>query len=329
MFNAATLVLVLLLVCGCNQENLEQQRAIKKSNETQVDVDFASLDWHNLQDALVSTLKRKSRRRKLQVFVETSEHAPAIYLEALCQLAENRLQDALGQFSKIDVSDIIPAYLYAPFRLTEQLAAGGANPYLLPLMRAVKRNELPPLIQARINTLRGKSLLAISQYLPSDPKNRTLYDVAKLQRLKLVSERKSEVDRIVLAALRGGRLKNKIASLLSTSNNSKPELTPEFKNRLRQAIKRKGLAATIAINSARQILRFRKYFVDEKYLMLLYSIKDSPPEQLTTETITLCFLSSIHLKDVIQIELWGDELKRRHSEKEVGLWVDHLSKRII
>jgi hypothetical protein len=46
---------------------------------------------------------------------------------------------------------------------------------------------------------------------------------------------------------------------------------------------------------------------------------------LPTETVLLLFLSAVELKERVEMDRWGQELKRRHREVEVRDWVNETA----
>ena len=66
--------------------------------------------------------------------------------------------------------------------------------------------------------------------------------------------------------------------------------------------------------------------IARKYAELIESHRDTEPIKLPTETALLLFLSAVELKEQIEMDRWGQELKRRHGDAEVRDWVNEMTR---
>ena len=128
---------------------------------------------------------------------------------------------------------------------------------------------------------------------------------------------------LVAGALRSGRVTTHLAEelrVIFTSDNGL-ERVAAFKKRLRWALEANGAASEMALASAHAMLGARKAFLEKRYDELILKHSDSNPTAVTTETALLVFLSATALKNVYEIERWGQELKRRYPDREVERWL--------
>ena len=96
----------------------------------------------------------------------------------------------------------------------------------------------------------------------------------------------------------------------------------ELKRRLRREIEANTPAGRVAIESAKRLLNDRNLFLGKEYRSLVENHIDDDPMTLPTETVLLLFLSAVELKEQVEMDRWGQELKRRHRGTEVRDWVN-------
>ena len=96
----------------------------------------------------------------------------------------------------------------------------------------------------------------------------------------------------------------------------------EFKRQIRREIEANTPAGRIAIESAKKLINDRKLFLTKKYTELIGAHRDADPIKLPTETVLLLFFSAVELREQIEMDRWGQELKRRHRDVEVRDWVN-------
>ena len=66
----------------------------------------------------------------------------------------------------------------------------------------------------------------------------------------------------------------------------------------------------------------RNLFLAKEYERLVETHDGDEPTALPTETVLLLFLAAVELKEQVEMDRWGQELKRRHREVEVREWVN-------
>jgi hypothetical protein len=108
-------------------------------------------------------------------------------------------------------------------------------------------------------------------------------------------------------------------------SGSTPPNVEAFKSQLRSEIEAETAAGRLAVASAQQLIRDRNLFLGRKYAELIATHRESEPVELSTETVLLLFLSAVELKEQIEMDRWGQELKRRHGEVEVKDWVNEMT----
>ena len=71
--------------------------------------------------------------------------------------------------------------------------------------------------------------------------------------------------------------------------------------------------------------RARRLFMERRYEDLLEGFGDVQPIQATTEMSTIVFLAALERGDAHLAYRWGQELKRRHPDRELARWVAGLT----
>lgn len=321
----------LLIIAACSESSSEKPSASVNGTAPRIIEigipELERLEWRHLNMVIKYPLAGTKDRVGLIKHTMTTNNPVAIYLGALLLLAENEPTAALQQLVRIPVKNIDPAYLYAPFRLYEQIHLDKSNPYFEPLLKAVAEGNVATLVQARVHVLQGAPTSAISSYLATDPGKWTLYDVARLEQLRINSGFTKEVDTLIYAALRGGRIAASVASLLIDLISVPASLVePEFSSADRDAVINPAHpAGKLALKSAQQLLSQRQQFVNRDYAALLQLNANRTPAILATETITLSFLAAVATGNRLQADRWGQEIKRRHPDQETIEWLAELN----
>jgi hypothetical protein len=251
------------------------------------------------------------------------DNPPAAYLRGLLLLLRERPAEALSAFGTLDPATMPPSLLYAPHRLHQELAPTAPDPYLAALRPAVAEGRVRVLIQARVHALDGDLSAALASYMRSDPGGWARYDLQAFRQIAAHQGLVSDLRELLGGALASGRLKESLSAPLreiARADPQGPELAA-FKRQLREEIETKTPAGRIAIESARQLLEDRRRFVAREYAELVDAHRTSEPPSLPTETVLLLFLASVALDDTVEMDRWGQELKRRHGDAEVSDWV--------
>ena len=69
----------------------------------------------------------------------------------------------------------------------------------------------------------------------------------------------------------------------------------------------------------------RNLFLERRYDELLEGFGERAPTRVTTEMATILFLAALSEKRSPEIYRWGQELKRRHPDKDLAAWVSNLT----
>ena len=233
----------------------------------------------------------------------------------------------MAAFAILEPKDIPPAFLYAPHRLQQTLRPGSPNPYLRALRKAIAEDKVSPLVQARVQASDGDLTEALRNYFRTDPGNWAHYDVESLRRIGTHQGLAPDLRRLIAGALASGRVPQPLVSPIQAlaSSGATPTDAGELERQLRHEIAAQTPGGKRAAESAKRLIRDRKLFVGRRYPELIAAHLDSDPIQLSTETVLLLFLSAVELKERIEMDRWGQELKRRHGEAEVRDWVNQTT----
>ncbi len=245
-------------------------------------------------------------------------------------MVEQKPAQALAAFETLDPDTLPPSFLYAPFRLQQTLRADVPGAYLVALRQAVSAGRVSPLIQGRVQARDGDLSGALASYLRTDPGTWAGYDLESLQRIATHQGLRAELRNLIAAALASARVAPRLESALRhIVRGESAMLEPDtFKSELRRAIEEQTPAGKLAVESAKKLLNDRKQFLRKDYAALLDAHRRATPMDLSTETVLFLFLSSVELKRRMEMDRWGQELKRRHSEREVREWVSEMTESI-
>jgi len=286
-----------------------------------------TLRWEEVNQLLQAVAADPEEIERLAQLADNVDTPPAAYLRALLLILQQQPEQALSAFARLDEQSIPPDFLYAPYRLQASLHPGNPNPYLTPLRKSVAEGQVSALIQARVQALDGDLGEALRSYLRTDPASWTRYDLDSLQRIGTHQGLAPDLRRLVTGALASGRIQLALVAPLRevARSDSTPPNADEFKNRLRSEIEAGTPAGQIAVESAKRLINDRNLFLGRKYAELIAAHQSSEPVDLSTETVLLLFLSAVELKRQIEMDRWGQELKRRHPDVEVRDWVNEMT----
>ena len=288
--------------------------------------DLQALGWDEVNQALATIGNDESEIVQLTHLAGDVATPPAIYLSGLLLIAQQKPELALAAFNSLSLQSIPVKYLYAPHRLQQVLRPGEQDNYLSALRVAAANNALPTLIKARVQARDGDLTGAFSSYLQTDPTRWASYDLELFGRIGSNQGLSVDLARMITGAIASGRVKTGLLPQLKKIANqpvSNSEIA-SFEERIKSAIKHNTPEGRIAVESAQSLLRDRKIFMGKQYQKLIELYLAVEPIKLATETVLLLFLSAVDQSNLQQAETWGQELKRRHAEAEVRVWVNKM-----
>jgi hypothetical protein len=289
--------------------------------------DLETLRWEEVDQLVQATGADTGRIDNLIQIAEGVATPPTSYLRALLLIVRQKPEEALAAFDRLDPQTIPPAFLYAPYRLQQTLHPDSPNPYLSPLRKSVAEGKVPSLTRARVQASDGDLREALLSYLRTDPASWAHYDIESLRRIDSHQGLAPDLRRLIVGALASGRVQKALVAPLQdlARGGAAAADTEEMKRQLRRAIETKTPAGQIAVESAKKLIKDRNLFVERKYSELIAAYRESEPAELSTETVLLLFLSAVELEEQIEMDRWGQELKRRHGEVEVRDWVNEMT----
>jgi len=201
------------------------------------------------------------------------------------------------------------------------------NRYLGALNQAIDAGSVSPLISARVQAQEGDPYTALSNYLQTDPAKWVTYDVKCIQKIGQHSGLSSEMRRMVFGALKSGRVSAKVErplrQVLVLEND--PAEVRAFKRKLKEELIQDSGTGKMAVASIKQLLETRKLFVQRDDQKVIDQYQDASPMALPNESVLLLFLSGVRLEDRLEVDRWGQEIKRRYPNQEVIDWVSELT----
>jgi len=312
------------------KQNLHPPSSI--TDHVKVDAPFdaqqiSTLDWQNLGDLMKKLGADAQKLRHLIKETPGAKNPAAIYLRGLLLLIDKKPKRSLAAFNMIEIKDIPPFFLYPPYRLHRHLNPREPNPYLDPLRKAIAAVEVSPLVKARVQIREGKPLSALSSYLQTDPARWVRYDIECLKTISNHPGFHSELRRMIAGALQSGRVEKPMAEALRriVVLGTKKSEVREFKNRLKQELVQNSRIAKLFVASIAELLETRKLFLEREYKKILEIYHDANPIELPTETILLLFISAVQGNNRLEMDRWGQEIKRRYPFEGAVSWINELT----
>jgi len=297
------------------------------SNDMSISVALLNkLDWKNVDEMLRIVIRDNVKTDQVIQISEDMQNPVALYLRGFVFMINKQPLQALTVFNQLETRDIPPDFLYPVYRLQRQIRPGSVNRYLHALKRAIGSGKVSSLIAARVEAQEGDLYSALLNYLKTDPVKWVSYDVKCIKRIGQHSGLSSEVLRMISGALKTGRIAKEVEKplrrLLTLENDS--EEIAEFKRNLGNELSLASPTGKIAASSVRHMLETRSIFLKRDYQTILTKYRDSNPVMLPNESVLILFLSSVQLKNQLEMDRWGQEIKRRYQNQEVIDWVAKL-----
>jgi hypothetical protein len=285
-----------------------------------------ALNWQNFQELTQKIGTDAAKIRQVLRLTSGLQNSAAVYLRGFVLMIDNKPAQSLYEFDRLTTDEIPAAFLYPPYRLQRQMRPLEPNRYLAPLRKAIAAGEVSSLIKARVQAQEGDPYSAISSYMQTDPAQWVQYDIACLKKIGMQSGLYSEVRRMIAGALNSKRVSSKIEAelrQLAVLEPSESELRL-LKRKLKEELIQDSGASKIAASSLAQVLETRKLFLQRDYQTILQQYQNANPIALPTETVLLLFLSAVEVRNSLEVDRWGQEIKRRHPTQEVIDWVTEL-----
>lgn len=285
------------------------------------------LTWPNVDKAVRAIGTDSAKISQVIQLTADVQNPVALYLRGFVMMISEKPLQALTVFDQLSLKDIPEQFLYPPYRLHRQMRPKLANRYLEALIRAIDAGSVPPLITARVESQEGDLYSALSNYLRTDPGQWVTFDVQCIQKIGHHAGLSSEVRRMIFGALKSGRVSEKVDKPLRrllALNKDKAEVAA-LKRTLQQELLMNSSTGKIAVSSVKQMLDTRKLFMQKDYQKILNQHQDTNPLTLPNEAVLILFLSGVKLADRLEMDRWGQEIKRRYPNREVVGWVSKLT----
>ena len=286
-----------------------------------------ALEWQNLEKLTRAVGTSSDKLRRIIELTDDAQNPTALYLRGFVLMITNKPLRALKTFDRLDVKDMPAPFLYPPYRLQRQMRPEAPNRYLGALIQAIDAGEVSPLIAARIQAQDRDPSSALSNYLKTDPAQWVTYDVECIKKIGLHSGLSSEMRRMIFGALKSGRVSAKVEGPLRQvmALENDPAEVRAFKRKLKEELIQGSSTGKVAVSSIKQLLETRKLFFQRDYQTIVDRYQDANPMALPDESVLLLFLSGARLEDRLEMDRWGQEIKRRYPNQEVIDWVSELT----
>jgi len=288
---------------------------------------LTALDWQSLEKLIRAVGASSDKQRQVIELTSDAENPAAIYLRGFVLMITAKPMQALGAFDRLDVEAIPAAFLYPPYRLQRQMRPEAPNRYLGALRGAIDAGSVSPLITARVLAQEGDPSTALSSYLQTDPAQWVTYDVECIKKIGRHAGLSSEMRRMIAGALKSGRVSARIQEPLRQALvlETDPAEVREFKRKLKGELILDSSTGRAAVASVKQMLETRKLFLQRDYQAIIDQHQTANPMALPDEAVLLLLLSGARLENQLEMDRWGQEIKRRYPNQEVIDWVSELT----
>jgi len=230
---------------------------------------------------------------------------------------------ALGAFDGIPADEVPIDLAYAPYRLHTALRPDERSPHARRLLEAVHRDRLPRLVEARVLAQEGRLPESFTVYASTDPVRWTQHDVDCLGLVADYGALKPDLDQLIWRALARRGMEDPLeAGLRALVRDSG---SAAMSQRVRSRLVRDPAARRIAAKSLGRMREARRLFMERRYQDLLENFGGTQPTHATTEMSTILFLAALKQGESHDAYRWGQELKRRHPDRELADWVAGLT----
>ena len=286
-----------------------------------------ALEWQNVDEMTQAVGTDSDKIRQVIQLTADVQNPAALYLKGFVLMITKKPLQALTAFDRLAVKDVPAPYLYPPYRLQRRMRPEAPNRYLAALNRAIDAGSLSPLVSARVQAQEGDPYAALSSYLQTDPAQWVTYDVECIKKIGQHSGLSSEMRRMIVGAFKSGRISAKVEGPLRQvlTLESDPAEIRAFKRNLKEELIQDSSTGKMAVASIKQLLETRKLFVQRDYQTIIDQHRDASPMALPNESVILLFLSGVNLENRLEMDRWGQELKRRYPNQEVTEWVSELT----
>lgn len=289
---------------------------------------IGALQWQDLATGrFVVENPSDQQLSQLLDWTEQTTNPPTIYFRGLLLLIDGRSEEALESFDTVPLDAIPAEQLYAPYRLHDAQRPAQPNAYFSRLLSSLEQGRLTPLLAARVLARANQFEKSLGAYLATDPGTWTRHDASCLQRISIHSGLESEVRRLVMGAIGGGRIPsaNEDAFLQLGFQDVRRRPIEGLRQQLRDRLEQDPRVSSVVVSSLKKMGKDRELFLNKQYRDLLDLHQDSNPVQVTSELALMLFLSALSEGERELSKLWGQELKRRHPHPETLQWVHDLT----
>ena len=288
---------------------------------------LTALEWQNVEKLIRTVGASSDKQRQVIELTSDGENPAAIYLRGFVLMITGKPLQALGAFDRLDVEGIPAAYLYPPYRLQRQVRPEAPNRYLGALRGAIDAGSVSPLITARVLAQEGDPSTALSSYLQTDPAQWVTYDVECIKKIGLHAGLSSEMRRMIAGALKSGRVSANVQEPLRQALVLEPDPAEvrAFKRKLKEELILDSSTGRAAVASMKQMLETRQLFLQRNYQTIIDQYRSANPMALPDEAVLLLLLSGARLGNQLEMDRWGQEIKRRYPNQEVIDWVSELT----
>ena len=310
-----------------NNADTSFKRVEQKKSDTQ-HVNTFSNEWQMVEARIDELNKDNSSSEHFLANIDQDSSMVELYIAALLKFSNGQAQQSYQLVSAIEINKIPGDYLYFPYRLYQLVNSDSINPYLNALLNAKNKQILTPLIKARALGFNGQLVESLETYLETNPEYWKNIDLELFKQMIIFDGLKTDTQRLLYAAWKSGKLDNDMAIMIRQIAVNSDKNNKQGLQQFKQRIIDKPVLLQVAKKSIIKMSQARKLFLDNDYDALLQTYDGAEPNLLSTEIVTLLFLSAAKNEQLTEAYKWGQEITRRHNDQTVREWVSRISREI-
>jgi hypothetical protein len=285
-------------------------------------------EWLTLETRLNELNKLPSTREDFFSNINQDSKPVELYIAALLKFSEANTKQSYELISAININEIPGDHLYFPYRLFQIIKPDSKNPYLNALLKADKNEQLSALIKARTLGFNGQLTESLEAYLATNPNNWKQVDLDLFRKMIMFNGLKTDTQRMLYAAWKSGNIDNDVAMMLRDIAINGDKKNKQELHQIKQRINDNPTLMKVAKDSVIKMSQARKLFINKDYVGLLTIYKDIEPHLISTEIVTLLFLSAAKTEQITEVYQWGQEITRRHTDEKVSEWISRITREI-
>lgn len=284
------------------------------------------VSWPEVEPTLNQLLGDSMARDRAILEMGQAQAAPAVFMRAFLLAGRDEIQSAWTALSPVAPEEVPAGWVYAAWRLGTAAGEGLGNRFLPAAVAAADAGAITGLAAGRVWAASGQWESALAAYHSSDPADWREIDGALLAQGRRLAGWELATGRLVMAALKGGRvpaeLQPRLAAQLApaTEEDRDEALWAEMQT---AAAQDPSIARAMAAAAQGQV-ELRQLFAAGRHEEVTARCAQIAPSATGDETVLLAVLSAAAIRDREAWQRWSDELARRNPRQQVVSWLARI-----